>query len=61
MNKDINLLYEQYKALGNPETFDGFVQLKDQAGEDIFFEFMNNYVSDSLKKKKILRKRQAVH
>ena len=51
MNKDINLLYEQYKSLGNPETFDEFVQLKDQAGEDIFFEFMNNYVSDSLKKK----------
>ena len=51
MNKDINLLYEQYKSLGNPETFDEFVQLKDQAGEDVFFEFMNNYVSDSLKKK----------
>lgn len=51
MNKDINLLYEQYKSLGNPETFDEFVQLKDQAGEDMFFEFMNNYVSDSLKKK----------
>ena len=40
MNKDINLLYEQYKSLGNPETFDEFVQLKDQAGEDIFFEFI---------------------
>ena len=51
MNKDINLLYKQYKSLGNPETFDEFVQLKDQAGEDVFFEFMNNYVSDSLKKK----------
>ena len=51
MNKDINLLYEQYKSLGNPETFDEFVQLKEQAGEDVFFEFMNNYVSDSLKKK----------
>ena len=51
MNKDINSLYEQYKSLGNPETFDEFVQLKDQAGEDVFFEFMNNYVSDSLKKK----------
>ena len=42
MNKDINSLYEQYKSLGNPETFDEFVQLKDQAGEDVFFEFMNN-------------------
>lgn len=51
MNKDINSLYEQYKSLGNPETFDEFVQLKEQAGEDMFFEFMNNYVSDSLKKK----------
>lgn len=51
MNKDINSLYEQYKSLGNPETFDEFVQLKDQVGEDMFFEFMNNYVSDSLKKK----------
>ena len=51
MNKDINSLYEQYKSLGNPETFEEFVQLKEQAGEDMFFEFMNNYVSDSLKKK----------
>ena len=38
MNKDINLLYEQYKSLGNPETFDEFVQLKDQAGEDYEYE-----------------------
>ena len=47
--------------VGCTDTFDEFVQLKDQAGEDVFFEFMNNYVSDSLKKKEILRKRQAVH
>lgn len=53
---DIKLkqLYEQYKSKGNSETFEQFIDAKNQMGDSEFYNFINSQINPSgeLKKNK---------
>lgn len=49
MSNELKGLYSQYKAAGNTESYEHFIQAKDDLGDDMFYEYVNSQI-DSKKK-----------